>query len=215
MRRLSPGWQYWDSISLTFTIRQGAFDSATYGLEVDSAPIQLGGGPPDCRLSATVERHLPEPGQDFEPHFHFRILCRKGTLSNADATAGVNYGTFLEAVRSGLSETGEVPTIYIADLDMPANSQWLLPLLTSPPDLDGGSIELGSVSLAGVTLDFEDSKAGLRRVFMESDFDHTPARFRLMATRLVGLNDFESLVDGAIDHATRLARLFVKGLPDD
>lgn len=206
---------HWYSLSIAFGCAPSLFDPSGAGIE--TLPFQTDLAEPEeglCETTASVGLHEPGEGESFEAHYHFRLFLTRCEAPLADDPRD-SHESFLRSLAGGFTDDLTLSITAVGNLALPGDSSWRLDILTDPPDVDADSEGLGNISLAGVTLDFSDSRLGLTRVFMESDFDGSPSQFKIMHRFPMDVSDFQSLIETAITESQSLASLFVEGLTNE
>lgn len=124
---------------------------------------------------------------------------------------GVDHATFFDALMSAVpEEDGDFAALCSVDLYYPTPpAEWRVPLLAHPPAFDEMSKEFGRISLAGMTLRFQDSPQPLFEVSLESSPDgkllYVAPRFGILQAR----DDVENIFQDSLRQAKEIADAFV------
>lgn len=121
-----------------------------------------------------------------------------------------NADLLFKALREAVDTDDPYHPLYSVDFffDVPTTT-WRFPLLADPPEMEDLDTELGTISLAGVTLRFTDSPAGLWQASLETSPAGDEYYLGLRFAEHLEAENINSLFRKGLDRGQELATLFV------
>jgi hypothetical protein len=134
---------------------------------------------------------------------------RSGEPHDETGKSVVTHSRFFEAV-STATGTQQLFVVARVALDFSAShAKWQASLLANPPEIAGLPSELGRIGLAGVTLRFRDSTAGLLQARLEADPSGSAYTVDLRFSSLAGQGELADLYELIMQKAERFGSLFI------
>lgn len=160
------------------------------------------------------EAEIPgeEPQLDHAPSQVRTVILRtvrRRAASVPSSSRVLTHDEFFRFLATLVRPESLLPVVSNVVLTFSREERWRLPLLTSPPAVEDGGLGIGTVTLGGLTLRFEDSPSGLFSAELESDVMTQEKEVRLIFGLVAKPDRLNAVYEDAISKSAALAALFV------
>lgn len=133
---------------------------------------------PSCHSRITIKETEPKGvggGEEGEPPpeptamYSIQVSTYRSPPDEENTEPPPTHSAFFESLVKHMENQVVLQCFILSDLLYPAlGYSWRIPLLATPPTIGEFKSDLGAVVLAGLTLEFDESPAGLSRVSLDT-----------------------------------------------
>lgn len=162
----------------------------------------------ECHTHLTVDRE-DDPAE--ERNWYIHLTTYRAPLHVHEANdPRVSHDVGLNALGDAVTDDEPVFVGVTADIQYPSDTfKWRVSLLAESPTFGEFAEDLGSISLAGLTLDFSQSTVGLRRAALGTSPSGTELRITLSYAKQLTSDQLRNPFNDLLSKAEELSTLFV------